>query len=110
MLFQEMQGCQSQPALLFRSDGFRRRTLAPGLDLDEDDDFAVESNQVDLAVLGSIAAMQDSQTLAAQVASRFLLASIAEKAIPERLNDWVFHRNDLAGHLASDADPRVAPR
>ena len=91
MFFQEMQGCQGQPTLLFQSDGFCWHTLSPGLDFNENDDVAIECNQIDFAVVGPVAAVQNSQAMASKKASGLLLAPGTEQAVPERLNNRVLH-------------------
>ena len=70
VFFQEMEGCKGQPTLFFRGDGFSGHSLSAGLDLNEDDDVAVQCNQIDLAVIGPVAAVQDPQTLASEVDER----------------------------------------
>ena len=109
VFFQEMEGCKGQPALFFRGDGFCGHSLSAGLDLNEDDNVAVECDQIDLALIGPVAAMQDPQTLAAEVASGFLLAAVTEQAVPERLNDRISHRvTSQAACLVRYSQPREA--
>ena len=115
VFFQEMEGCKGQPTLFFRGDSFSGHSLSTGLDFNEDDDVAVKCDQIDLAVIGPVAAMQDSQTLASKRASGFLLAPVTEQAVPERLNDRVSHRMTsqvdcfVRGSQPREAPPRTEP-
>ena len=92
VFFQEMEGCKGQSTLFFRGDGFSGHSLSAGLDLNEYDDVAIECNQIDLAVIGPIAAVQDAQTLATEVAGGLSLAPVTEQAVPECLYDRIFTR------------------
>ena len=110
VFFQEMEGCKGQPTLFFRGDGFSGHSLSAGLDLNEDDDVAVQCDQIDLAVIGPVAAVQDPQTLAPEVTSGLLLAAVTEQAVPERLDDRISHWvTSQVACFVRYSEPRVVP-
>ena len=87
-----MEGGEREPALFFGSDCFGWNATAPGLDLHEDDHVSLKCNQVDLAVVGPVATMEDLESLPPEEACGLLLSTITKKEVPEGLNNRVPHR------------------
>jgi hypothetical protein len=91
VLLEEMEGGEREPALFLGRDGFGGDAAAPGFDLHEDDHVSVEGDQVDLAMMGPVATMEDLESLAPEEACGLPLATITENEIPEGLDDGVTH-------------------